>query len=213
MGNACKGEPGGPHGKAKASCGGGKGKASEWRSEGPGRWSRAAAASKAMGPSAEATPQAAVAGAAAQAEGGTEAGGAADTTAGGMGARGHDQGGATADAPTDSGDEDGKPPKHRRRQSDEDAKCGAREADRKRAEELRAQQAAAAAAQIESYNAGAGGFGSEVALSLAAQKFVVEVQGAQRRAARQGVEPRAEDGRALLELTPMEANLGEDDEY
>ncbi len=220
MGNAYKGESGEPHGKAKASCGGGKGKASEWRSDGPGRWTRAAAASKAVGPSAEATPQAAVAGAAAQAEGGTEAGGAADTTAGGMGARGHDQGGATADAPTDSGDEDGKPPKHRRRQSDEDAKCGAREAsDRKRAEELRAQQAAAAAAQIESYNAGAGGFGSEVALSLAAQKFVVEVQGAQRRAARQGVEPRAEDGRALLELTPMElqrwveANLGEDDEY
>ncbi len=132
----------------------------------------------------------------------------------------HDQAGGSGEALADSDGERGKPPKHRRRGTDEDARCGAREAsDRKRAEELRAQQDAAAAAQIQSFNAGAGGFGSEVALSLAAQKFVGEVQNAQRRAARQGVDPKAEDGRSLLELTPMElqrwvdANLGEEDEY
>ncbi len=84
---------------------------------------------------------------------------------------------------------------------------------------MRAQQSAAAPAQLESYNAGAGGFGSEAALSIAAQRFVAEVQSAQERAARRGIEPKAEDGRALLQLTPMElqqwveANLSDDAEY
>ncbi len=219
-GDAGKGGAGGPQGKACTDHGGGKGKTSEWRSDGPGRWTRAAAASKAGGTSHEAAPQAAAEGVASQAGCVPETGGVLDTGTRGAGADGHGQGGKAGDAPADDGDENGKPPKHRRRETDEDARCGAREAsDRKRAEELRAQQDAAAAAQIESYNAGAGGFGSEVALSLAAQKFVVEVQAVQRRAARQGVEPRTEDGRALLELTPMElqrwaeANLGEDEEY
>ncbi len=101
--------------------------------------------------------------------------------------------------------EDGGPPRSRRRKSDEGACNEAREAaDRRRALELHAQQSAAAAAQVESFNAGGGGFGSQAALSLAAQRFVGEVQNAQERAAKRGIEAKAEDGRSLLELTPME---------
>ncbi len=48
-----------------------------------------------------------------------------------------------------------------------------------------------------------GGFGSGVALSLAAQRYAQEVQKAQQRAQDKGIEPRA-DGRDLIQLTPME---------
>ncbi len=200
--------------------GGGKGKTSEWRADGPGRWTRAAVATGARGVQTGSTLQATTAEPAPSAEGGPEAGGRGGAGGNASDADGHDQTGGSNEVLADCDGEHGKPPKHRRKGTDTENRCEAREeSDRRRAEELRAQQDAVAAAQIQSFNSGAGGFGSEAALSLAAQKFVEEVQSAQRRAARMGVVPRAEDGRSLLQLTPMElqgwveANLGEEDEY
>ncbi len=215
-----KGGAGCPQGKGVADTGGSKGKSSEWRSDGPGRWSRAAAAGKAGNASAETATQAAAAGMAPQIKGASGTGGAAAATlqGAGDGAIGQDCG--TGDDGAASDKEDGGPPRSRRRKSDEGTSSEAREAaDRKRAEELHAQQSAAAAAQVESFNAGAGGFGSQAALSLAAQRFVGEVQSAQERAAKRGIEPKAGDGRSLLELTPMELqkwveeNLADDADY
>ncbi len=95
--------------------------------------------------------------------------------------------------------------KHRRRQTDEERDAEARKAsDDKRAQELHAQMEQASAAQQQSFQEGAGGFGSEVALSWAAQKFVLDVQRAQAQANELGVEPKAGDGRSLLQLSPME---------
>jgi hypothetical protein len=74
----------------------------------------------------------------------------------------------------------------------------------KRAAELLQQEQLAVAAQRASHEAGAGGFGSHTALSVAAQRFVTEVQKATEQARRAGVEPRTSDGRELLELTPQE---------
>ncbi len=76
--------------------------------------------------------------------------------------------------------------------------------DARRAQELREQLEHASAAQVQSYQEGTGGFGSEVALSWAAQKFVLDVQRAQAQAGEMGVERRAAGGRTLLELFPME---------
>ncbi len=204
----------------KADHGGGKGKTAEWRAEGPGRWTRAATASGASEATTRSVQQSTSTETPPHVGEGPRAGGLVDAERGAAGAGDQGLASGSGDAQADTDEEQGKPPRHRRRRIDEDAMAEAREAsDRKRAEQLHAQQAAAAAAQIESFNAGAGGFGSEAALSLAAQKFVVEVQTAQRRAARQGVEPKADDGRTLLQLAPMElqkwveAKLGEDDEY
>ncbi len=60
------------------------------------------------------------------------------------------------------------------------------------------------AAQTDSYDAGQGGFGSQAALSAAARKFVLLVQTTQARAEAMGVEPKASDGRSLLDLSPEE---------
>ncbi len=78
------------------------------------------------------------------------------------------------------------------------------EADRRRAAELQQQQQQAIAAQQASHEAGAGGFGSETAQSVAAQHFVAEVCKAVERARKVGVVPRAE-GKELVELTPYGA--------
>ncbi len=84
--------------------------------------------------------------------------------------------------------------------------------------ELLLQQKAAEEAQLASYNHGQGGFGSQAALSLAAQRFVLEVRRVEARAAKKGIEAKHADGRQLLELSPMEleewagAQLAEDDE-
>ncbi len=207
-----KGGAGSASARAKADHGGGKGKTSEWRAEGPGRWTRAAAASGAGRVTAEGTPRDAPTDVPLIVDEGHQARGPADADGSAADADGSGRASGSGDAPAGSDEEREKTPKHRRRRSDEDAAAEAREAaDRKRAEQLHAQQSAAAAAQIESFNAGAGGFGSEAALSLAAQKFVVEVQTAQRRAAMQGVEPRGKDGRELLQLTPMELQKWVDD--
>ncbi len=102
----------------------------------------------------------------------------------------------------DSGERAGK---HRRRRSDADSAEEARTAaDAKRAEELQRQLQIATAAQEQSYREGGGGFGSEAALSVAAQKFVLDVQRAQAQANEMGVTARSQEGRSLLELSPAE---------
>ncbi len=104
--------------------------------------------------------------------------------------------------------------KHRRRRTAEEAR---QESDAKRAMDLLREQQAAMEVQVQSHQAGAGGFGSEMALSMAAQKFVHEVRRAETRAKRKGIEPQHE-GKALLEISPMElqqwvqTNLGEESE-
>ncbi len=160
--------------------------AAEWKPEGPGRWSRADGPRRGNRPLAHG---------AAAAVGGQPnhqpAGG--DLGKGGMGTRqGDDDGGERAG-------------KHRRRQTEEETAEDARAAnDAKRAEELHKQLQIASAAQERSYREGCGGFGSEAALSVAAQKFVLDVQKAQAQAHEEGVEPCADDGRSLLELSPAE---------
>ncbi len=95
--------------------------------------------------------------------------------------------------------------KHRRRGTDAETRAEERAAaDARRAEELHRQLQIASAAQEQSYREGSGGFGSETALSVAAQKFVLEVQRAQAQANELGIQPCAEDGRSLLELSPAE---------
>ncbi len=146
------------------------------------------------------------------ATGATAAGpsGGASGSAGSGGDQGHPR------AP--AGDDDDEPEcreqeaKHRRRRTAEEAR---KEMDARKAMDLLQEQQAAMAAQVQSHQAGAGGFGSEAALSMAAQRFVHEVRQAEARAAKKGIDPRHE-GKALLEVSPMElqrwiqANLGED---
>ncbi len=104
--------------------------------------------------------------------------------------------------------------KHRRRRTAEEARL---ESDARRAMDLLREQQAAMEVQVQSHQAGAGGFGSEVALSMAAQKFVHEVRRAEARAKKKGIKPQHE-GRALLEISPMElqqwvqTNPGEESE-
>ncbi len=204
-GATSKGGEGRAQGKGGDDTGGSKGKSSGWRPEGPGRWSRATTAGKAGSATAETTAHATAAAEAGQTKGETGAEGRAAASSKSEGDAmanqdcGMDSGGAVSDR------EEGGPPKHRRRTSADGTSDETREAaDRRRAQELHAQQTAAAAAQVESFNAGAGGFGSQAALSIAAQRFVGEVQSAQERAVKRGIVPRTGDGRALLELAPME---------
>ncbi len=163
-----------------------QGRTAEWKPEGPGRWTRA---SNSGGGKPQPRPEE---GAAGTAQVGEWAGAKGDGT-----------------ATRDEGDQ-GDPAaarscKHRRRQTEaESAEDERRASDAKRAQELREQLDRASAAQEQSYQEGTGGFGSEVALSWAAQKFVLDVQRAQAQAGEMGVEPRAADGRTLLELSPME---------
>ncbi len=148
--------------------GGAAARASEWRPEGPGRWTRATAAQQ------------------------TSTKGAAEgrTTGGGEG---------------DAGEAVENPAKSRKCLSADEAKAEARAAsDKQRAMELLEQHKAAEEIQRQSYGNGTGGFGSQAALSQAAQHFVAEVQRAEARAAGAGVEPVHDDGRRLLQLSPAE---------
>ncbi len=144
---------------------GGKGKSTEWKPEGSGRWTRVSAKGRMEDAVGTTTSRAASSGTDAHPRRGL---GENDGTT--SEARGSDVGKAGKDdgleeAPAANGEECGNPSKHRRRQSEEEAKEEARlAADRRRAEELHQQQAAAVAAQVNSFNAGAGGFGSEAAL-------------------------------------------------
>ncbi len=190
----------------KGSERGERGKAAEWKPEGPGRWSRAAAAaaegrgSDSVGGQQQQRQQRQGKGADESGKNGGHPTEEETRAEGGRGARCAGNDGGEED---DGGDE--KPPKQRKKQTEEEAKEeGRAEADRRRAEELHRQQQEAMAAQTDSYNAGQGGFGSQAALSVVAQKFVLLVQTTQARAEAMGVEPRASDGRTLLELSPAE---------
>ncbi len=177
--------------------GGGAGRAAGWRPEGPGRWSRAGAMQARAGPNGEAAEQTP----SQRANGRSGGGGAAATTDGDGGSNGGETM-VRADGDDDTGERAGK---HRRRLTETEAnETARREDDARRAQELRRQIDAATAAQTQSYREGNGGFGSEAALSAAAQRFVLDVQRAQAQAGEMGIEPRADDGRSLLELSPAE---------
>ncbi len=181
--------------------------ATEWRSEGPGRWSRAVTGRKG-------TQQAPTEGAAASGETPSNQDSGADKGGGrsrqeNTSANADNHGTSTSGkgmGPGD-GDDDGgeRAGKHRRRQSEaEDKEDERAAADARRAAELHSQLQVASAVQEQSFREGSGGFGSEAALSAAAQKFVYEVQRAQAQAHELGIDPYAEDGRALLQLSPTE---------
>ncbi len=185
------------------------GRPTEWRAEGPGRWTRAGPPraesghqrpSDAMGNAEGNHPNPQSTG-----EGGTRKARATEDTTGGDGdgtACTRDDG---VERHGEDGDEARRAGKHRRRQTENEAREEARAAsDARRAQELRRQLEYASAAQEQSFQEGNGGFGSEVALSLAAQKFVLDLQRAQAQAGEMGIEPCAEDGRSLLQLSPAE---------
>ncbi len=171
-----------------------------WRPEGASRWTR-------TGVQRAADQQAA--------HGATTEGGSKGT-AQGTEVRGTGSAGALGDERTanagcttggaEAGDSDtARAGKHRRRHTAAEAERDERaESDNRRADELRRQLAQATAAQERSYQEGKGGFGSEAALSAAAQGFVLQVQRAQAQAHERGIEPVAADGRTLLELSPAE---------
>ncbi len=194
----CDGDDGGATGN-QANCsadnGAGSSRTAGWKPEGQSRWTRATATQQ---PNSRAPPGASSV---------TEyTGGPADGHAGGRGGQ--------------AGDDCGQSPaKSRKCGGGDGTQADAREAaDRQRALELMQQQKAAEEAQVASFNNGQGGFGSQAALSAAAKNFVLEVQKAEARAAKRGVEARHADGRPLLELAPMElaewirTQLGDEDE-
>ncbi len=151
--------------------------------------------------------------------GGAATGAAVEGTTGGASSSGSNGGGyALPRTPVVADDDEPEcreqEAKHRRRRTAEEAR---QESDAKRAMDLLREQQAAVEVQVQSHQAGTGGFGSEVALSMAAQKFVHEVRKTEARAKRKGIEP-LHEGKALLEISPMElqqwaqANLGEESE-
>ncbi len=182
-----------------------------WRPEGNGRWSRKGPG----GPGDESCSgqgDSARDGAGTPARSGTEPSatpGAGGTTGVGNGTGGDISNGVgsgrvpvgpTEDGGTDVGQQGERSAKLRKCQSEAEAR---EEADAKAARELHQQIQQAAAAQQQSFEAGHGGFGSDIALSVAAQQFVLQVQAVQAKAQAKGIEPRA-GGRDLLQLTPLE---------
>ncbi len=178
---------------------GGAGRPATWRPEGPGRWSKARTTEARAGTSGAPTGQAH---AHTQRNEGEGSGSGAATTTEDDGKTSGTDATRRVDSDGDTGERAGK---HRRRdtgaENDEEMR---REDDARRAQELRKQIEDAAAAQTQSYLEGRGGFGSEAALSAAAQRFVLDVQRAQAQAHEMGIAPVANDGRSLLELTPTE---------
>ncbi len=176
-----------------------------WRPEGASRWTRTTNPNP-MGGDAQVGPS----------RGGTQGTRTTQRDGDGQARRGLEAPGATGDAATakdgddsaaggDPADGTERAGKHRRRQSEEEAKAEERAAsDARRARELQERLESASAAQVRSYAQGNGGFGSEAALSVAAQSFVQDVLRAQAQANEMGVEARTEDGRALLQLSPVE---------
>ncbi len=225
-GGRCHGD--GARGESKG------GKASAWRPEGPGRWSRrstddetrprgrttATGGNGISATGAAVTTTSAAEGPRSPADGAPREGTASEApaaAAGAAGAAGSGEGRRSstrvpAGGDGDNADSDEQAAKYRRRRTDAEAR---QESDARRAQELHQEQQIAMAAQTQSHQAGAGGFGSEAALSMAAQKFVLEVRQTEARAAKKGVEPKHE-GKTLLELSPMELqqwareNLGDE---
>ncbi len=183
-----------------------------WKPEGPGRWSRAGGCRGKGKPPRRDDETTTAAGLPNQAARQRSAGvGVCGDAGGGPTAQGGSIGAAPAAdsdqaAPVgNDGDEWTRAGKHRRYCSDEEVKASERaESDARRARELQRQLDQATSVQQQSFNEGRGGFGSEAALSAAAQKFVLDVQRAQAQAGEMGVEPRSSDGRSLLELSPSE---------
>ncbi len=177
--------------------------AAGWRPEGPGRWTRAGNSNggkQQQQKTSDGTESTRDLGSTDAARGAT---GGKTTTGTSGGHKGSDH--STQDDANDDDEASARSAKHRRRQAETETSDEARRAsDAVRAQELREQLQRASAAQEQSFLEGTGGFGSEVALSWAAQKFVLDVQRAQAQAGEMGIEPRAADGRALLELFPME---------
>ncbi len=183
-------------------------KPSEWRPEGPGRWTRTGT-SRGEGrlQATSATSAASTTTTSAHGHGGDD--GTANSTsraaATGNSPAGANLGGATGGDADAGGVDSARAGKHRRRQIGAEAAEGERAAsDIRRAQELQRQLDQATAAQEQSYKSGLGGFGSEAALSAAAQSFVLQVQRVQAQASEMGVEPKTQDGRMLLELSPAE---------
>ncbi len=187
---------------------------SEWKPEGPGRWTRTGASRGGNGH--QGTRATATATVRTQAHD-SAAGSATDDTKATNSTAANAAGGAAGGDVDKGGDDGTRAGKHRRRQTEAEAADEEREAsDHRRAQELQRQLEWASAAQEQSYNSGLGGFGSEAALSTAAQGFVLQVQRVQAQANEMGVEPTAQDGRTLLQLSPAELrqwaheNLGGD---
>ncbi len=204
---ATSGDTANDHGRSKG------GAAAGWKPEGPGRWARAKPGTQGGGDTGSGSDgRRAGAGTPISEGSGRNKRGADEpptaaahatgadgiTTASSAAALGEGDGGAGGADDTSDGARAGK---HRRQQTEAEAR---EEDDKRRAAELRQQEQIAIAAQCASHDAGAGGFGSDVALSMAAQRFVADVQKATRRAQEAGVEPKADDGRELLQLTPSE---------
>ncbi len=185
------------------------GGAGGWRSEGASRWTRAD--TQRAGDQRQRLDAAA-----AGDMGGPTQGGAAQGTGSASAEAAAGGGGASTVrvaecAETDEG-ESARAGKHRRCHTSADREQEERAAaDTRRADELRRQLAQATAAQERSFQEGKGGFGSQAALSAAAQGFVLQVQKAQTRASEMGVEPVTKDGRTLLELSPAELAQWESD--
>ncbi len=179
------------------------GRPTEWKAEGTGRWTRASNADGGRTQPRYATEEGGAAqatSAAADARGPGERVGA---TCQGEGAQGSGVGTQEAKEREEATTE--RAGKHRRRQTEAEREEEERRAsDARRAQELQEQLRHASAAQQQSYQEGMGGFGSESALSWAAQRFVLDVQRAQAQANEMGIEAKSEDGRTLLELSPME---------
>ncbi len=184
------------------------GRPAEWKPEGPGRWSRrgpgdevrTGQGGEAKGGAGTPASSGVVQPAAPSVGGATGSGhGTGGDISNGAG-KGRQSDGATDDGRADVGQQGERSAKLRKCQTEAEAR---EEADAKCALELHQQIQQAAAAQKESFEAGKGGFGSDIALSLAAQKFVQEVQAAQAKAKARGIEPRA-GGRDLIQLTPLE---------
>ncbi len=208
----CDGDDGGDDVRQAAGADDGRkdGKPAEWKAEGPGRWTRRTAGEE-FPPGRQSMGQA---GSTTSASSGVACGGAAGTedtktntqAAGARTGTDETRETSTGDASDGQAGNEGTPVERSAKQRKTAAATeeqSREESDARRARELHQQQSAAAAAQAESYAAGMGGFGSDTALSLAAQRYVQEVQDAQRRARAKGIEPSA-GGRDLLQLTPME---------
>ncbi len=193
----------------------------EWKPEGAGRWSRATPA-RTDGPAAAAevaptgTAASAISASSSTVAAGGSGGPCVGHAAGGPPPVGGGQAGlgegvaqetAHAEVDDDNEEPESRRSKHRRRRSEVELR---EEADRRRAEELLQQQQRAEAAQRASHQAGAGGFGSDTALTEAARKFVEDVQRAESTARSKGIEPRAGE-KKLLEFSPAELQAWIDD--
>ncbi len=178
----------------------GKG-ATGWRPEGLGRWTRTRSTEDSgQKPPPPPTPADATGkGAATRGKRGAEEQPAPERNATGTGSSTSQEGNPATAGNDDDGAED-RAAKHRRSTTEAEAR---EEEDKRRALELHQQQLHAMAAQQASFDAGEGGFGSDTALSIAAQRFVGEVHKALEKAREAGVEPKAGD-KDLVELTPME---------